>query len=115
MSFVEGNRVRRFRLIPKHRNVTSEMDLSETSEKKIFNQICTAHPSYDTGHSNWNCDGEILPHAAIQVSVHCQLIRRFARRVERGATLDEYTWSVIEGSNLISRGKLRVTSYPELC
>ncbi|KAK6285142.1 hypothetical protein J4Q44_G00390320 [Coregonus suidteri] len=97
MSFMEVHRVRRFRFIPKRSNVTSEVDLSETSEKKIFNQICTAHPSYDTGHSNWNCDGEILPHAAIQVkkkrrqkeigcflsllnisSVHCQLIRLFA-------------------------------------
>ncbi|CAB1347380.1 unnamed protein product, partial [Coregonus sp. 'balchen'] len=66
MSFMEVHRVRRFRFIPKRSNVTSEVDLSETSEKKIFNQICTAHPSYDTGHSNWNCDGEILPHAAIQ-------------------------------------------------
>uniref|UniRef100_A0A4W5NVA5 Ceramide kinase C-terminal domain-containing protein n=1 Tax=Hucho hucho TaxID=62062 RepID=A0A4W5NVA5_9TELE len=57
MSFVEVHRV----------NVIAEVDLSETSVKKICNQVCTAHPSYNTGHSNWNCDGEILPHAAIKV------------------------------------------------
>lgn len=100
MSFVEVHRVRRFRFAPKHSNVISEVDLSETSGKKICNQVCTAHPNNDTGHSNWNCDGEILPHADIQVSVHCQLIRLFARGVERGTTFDTYTWSVIEGSNL---------------
>uniref|UniRef100_A0A674B6H7 Ceramide kinase n=1 Tax=Salmo trutta TaxID=8032 RepID=A0A674B6H7_SALTR len=100
MSFVEVHRVRRFSFAPKHSNVISEVDLSETSGKKICNQVCTAHPNNDTGHSNWNCDGEILPHADIQVSVHCQLIRLFARGVERGTTFDTYTWSVIEGSNL---------------
>ncbi|XP_045578511.1 ceramide kinase-like [Salmo salar] len=63
MSFVE---VRRFRFVPKHSNVISELDPSETSGKRICNQVCTAHPSYDTGHSNWNCDGKILPHAAIR-------------------------------------------------
>ncbi|KAM9403149.1 ceramide kinase-like isoform 1-T2 [Salvelinus alpinus] len=100
MSFVEVHRVRRFRFVPKHSSVISEVDLSETSGKKICNQVCTAHPNDDTGHSNWNCDGEILPHADIQVSVHCQLIRLFARGVERGTTFDTYTCSVIEGSSL---------------
>ncbi|XP_020308174.2 ceramide kinase isoform X1 [Oncorhynchus kisutch] len=100
MSFVEVHRVRRFRFVPKQSNGISEVDLSETSGKKICNQVCTAHPNNDTGHSNWNCDGEILPHADIQVSVHCQLIRLFARGVERRTTFDTYTWSVIEGSSL---------------
>ncbi|XP_052347701.1 ceramide kinase isoform X4 [Oncorhynchus keta] len=100
MSFVEVHRVRRFHFVPKQSNGILEVDLSETSGKKICNQVCTAHPNNDTGHSNWNCDGEILPHADIQVSVHCQLIRLFARGVEGRTTFDTYTWSVIEGSSL---------------
>uniref|UniRef100_A0A8K9X0S9 Uncharacterized protein n=1 Tax=Oncorhynchus mykiss TaxID=8022 RepID=A0A8K9X0S9_ONCMY len=48
-------------------HVISEVDPSETSGKKICNQVCMAHPSYDTGHNNWNSDGEIMPHAAIHV------------------------------------------------
>uniref|UniRef100_A0A8C8ES99 Ceramide kinase C-terminal domain-containing protein n=1 Tax=Oncorhynchus tshawytscha TaxID=74940 RepID=A0A8C8ES99_ONCTS len=67
MSFMEVHRVREIRFVPKHSNVISEVDPSETSGKKICNQVCTAHPSYDTGHSNWNCDEEIMPHAAIHV------------------------------------------------
>ncbi|XP_064877835.1 ceramide kinase-like [Oncorhynchus nerka] len=68
MSFMEVHRVREIRFVPKHSNVISEVDPSETSGKKICNQVCTAHPSYDTGHSNWNCDEEIMPHVAIHVS-----------------------------------------------
>ncbi|KAK6301180.1 hypothetical protein J4Q44_G00292780 [Coregonus suidteri] len=58
MTFVEVHRVRRFLFTP--RQDDSELDLRENG-KQLFSQIC--HPAY----SSWNCDGEILPHAAIEV------------------------------------------------
>ncbi|XP_026217381.1 ceramide kinase [Anabas testudineus] len=82
--FVEVHRVRKFRFQPRHQELVSLEDLSETPKKTGFSPMCTARTtcSYSASHSSWNCDGEILPHAAIQVSVQCQLIRLFARGIE---------------------------------
>ncbi|XP_070785292.1 ceramide kinase [Enoplosus armatus] len=83
-SFVEVHRVRKFRFKPRRHELVSLEDLSETPKKTGFSPICSAQTTcnYSTAHSSWNCDGEILPHAAIQVSVQCQLIRLFARGIE---------------------------------
>uniref|UniRef100_A0A4W5NVS8 Ceramide kinase n=1 Tax=Hucho hucho TaxID=62062 RepID=A0A4W5NVS8_9TELE len=83
MTFVEVHRVRRFRFTPRHCQNDSELDLRENG-KQLFSQICRDHPacSCSPTYSSWNCDGEILPHAAIEVGVHCQLIKLFARGIE---------------------------------
>ncbi|KAL7370667.1 hypothetical protein ABVT39_007285 [Epinephelus coioides] len=83
-SFVEVHRVRKFRFQPRQHELVSLEDLSETPKKTGFSPICSTQTTcnYSTSHSSWNCDGEILPHAAIQVSVQCQLIRLFARGIE---------------------------------
>ncbi|XP_029318010.1 ceramide kinase [Cottoperca gobio] len=76
-SFVEVHRVRKFRFQPQQHELVSLEDLS-------VSPISSAQTTYNysTSHSRWSCDGEILPHAAIQVSVQCQLIRLFARGIE---------------------------------
>ncbi|XP_076008156.1 ceramide kinase [Genypterus blacodes] len=83
-SFVEVHRVRKFHFQPKHEETTSLEELSETGKKTTFSPICSSPStcSYAVAHSNWNCDGEILPQAAIRVSVQCQLISLFARGIE---------------------------------
>ncbi|XP_055772453.1 ceramide kinase-like isoform X2 [Salvelinus fontinalis] len=83
MTFVEVHRVRRFRFTPRHCQNDSELDLRENG-KQLFSQICRDHPacSCSPAYSSWNCDGEILPNAAIAVGVHCQLIKLFARGIE---------------------------------
>lgn len=80
--FVETHRVKKFRFQPRDCEVASLEDPSEIP-KRTFRPICSA-PRCNNGsaHSSWTCDGEILPHNAIQVSVHCQLIRLFARGIE---------------------------------
>lgn len=81
--FVEVHRVKKFRFQPHHTEVNSLEDLSEIP-KNSFRPICAA-PSrcnYGSSCSSWTCDGEILPHNAIQVSVQPQLIRLFARGIE---------------------------------
>ncbi|XP_047431790.1 ceramide kinase [Mugil cephalus] len=83
-SFVEVHRVKKFRFQPQHRKVVSLEDMSEPPKKTGFRTICSAQTTcnYSTAHSSWTCDGEILPHTAIQASVQCQLIRLFARGIE---------------------------------
>ncbi|KAM6895777.1 ceramide kinase [Xenentodon cancila] len=83
-SFVEVHRVRKFHFQPLHQHPASLEDLSEHPGKTHLGPICSAQTPCSGGntHSSWNCDGEILHHAAIQVSVQCQLIRLFARGIE---------------------------------
>lgn len=68
-SFVEVHRVRKFRFQPRQHELVSLEDLSDGPKKTGFSPICSAQTTcnYSTSHSSWNCDGEILPHAAIQV------------------------------------------------
>ncbi|XP_076152412.1 ceramide kinase [Alosa pseudoharengus] len=95
-SFVEVHRVRRFRFMPKHQEVDSgvdsEPDLRERG-KGLFGQICRDHPACDCApaHSTWSCDGETLPHTAIQVSAHRQLIKLFARGIEEQPVFEDST------------------------
>lgn len=70
--FVEVYRVRQFRFTPRYDETDSELELREaegSGRKCFFSQICREHPACNCSlvHSSWNCDGEILPHAAIQV------------------------------------------------
>ncbi|KAL4656770.1 ceramide kinase-like [Arapaima gigas] len=83
LAFVEVHRVRRFHFTPKHCESNLELDLKENG-KKLFSHICRDHPACGcaTVNSTWNCDGEILQHAAIEVRVHCQLVKLFARGIE---------------------------------
>ncbi|KAF7228992.1 ceramide kinase-like [Nothobranchius furzeri] len=80
-SFVEVHRVKKFHFQPK---VDSPEDQSYHPERtacgpKFSNPKIS---NYSTAVSSWTCDGEILHHAAIQVSVQHQLIRLFARGIE---------------------------------
>ncbi|MCI4389022.1 hypothetical protein PGIGA_G00092850 [Pangasianodon gigas] len=99
--FVEVYRVRQFRFTPRYEETDSELELREaegSGRKRFFSQICREHPACtcSLAHSSWNCDGEILPHAAIQVRVHCQLIKLFARGIEEQSVFEEpYTLSAI--------------------
>ncbi|XP_030072275.1 ceramide kinase isoform X2 [Microcaecilia unicolor] len=83
LAFVEVYRVKTFLFTPKH----SENEDTDNKDvrKKHFNQICNGnHSSCGCNHVNsiWNCDGEALDHAAVEVRVHCQLIKLFARGIE---------------------------------
>lgn len=67
-SFVEVHRVRRFHFQPQHQELVSLEDLNESPKKTSFSPICSTQTTCNsTAHSSWTCDGEILPHAAIQV------------------------------------------------
>ncbi|KAM4614844.1 ceramide kinase isoform 2-T2 [Polymixia lowei] len=96
-AFVEVHRVRGFRFQPKRREaVFSVEDPSETGKRKTFGPFCSGPPAcdYTSAHSSWNCDGEILSHAAIQVSVQCQLIRLFARGIEEQQCVSEEPYTL---------------------
>ncbi|KAM4523927.1 ceramide kinase [Fundulus diaphanus] len=82
--FVEVHRVRKFRFQPWHHEPVPLEDQSERPEKPDISPTSSLQETYDynTAESSWNCDGEILHHTAIQVSVQCQLIRLFARGIE---------------------------------
>ncbi|RXN00714.1 Ceramide kinase [Acipenser ruthenus] len=67
LTFVEVYRVKKFKFTPKH--CDSELSDIRDVRENAFGQICRDHPSCDCTpvNSNWNCDGEILEHAAIEV------------------------------------------------
>uniref|UniRef100_A0A8C8DW31 Ceramide kinase C-terminal domain-containing protein n=1 Tax=Oryzias sinensis TaxID=183150 RepID=A0A8C8DW31_9TELE len=75
-----------FRHLLRHTNTDDQFDHSfvEVHRKPGFCPMGSAQTTCipSAAHSSWNCDGEILHHAAIQVSVHRQLIRLFARGIE---------------------------------
>ncbi|XP_060892099.1 ceramide kinase [Labrus mixtus] len=93
LTFVEVHRVRRFRFTPRHCQSDSdlELDLREHGKRQIFSQICRDHPACGCApaYSSWNCDGEILTHTAIDVRVHCQLIKLFARGIEEPTVFED--------------------------
>lgn len=92
-SFVEVYRVKQFRFTPRFQECGSEMELRESRVrgKRFFCQICREHRACGCmlSQSNWNCDGEVLPHTAIQVRVHCQLIKLFARGIEEQPVFED--------------------------
>ncbi|XP_053572591.1 ceramide kinase isoform X2 [Bombina bombina] len=83
--FVDVHRVTNFQFTPKHfeDEDTESTDIGNLG-KKNFPQICTDHPSCGCNRANsiWNCDGEMLDQTSIEVSVHSQLIKLFARGIE---------------------------------
>ncbi|XP_055047456.2 ceramide kinase [Misgurnus anguillicaudatus] len=92
-SFVEVYRVKQFHFTPRYEECDSEVDLRESGVggKRFLSQICREHRACGCmpAQSNWNCDGEILPHSAIQVRVHCQLITLFARGIEEHSVFED--------------------------
>ncbi|XP_041854153.1 ceramide kinase-like [Melanotaenia boesemani] len=93
LTFVEVHRVVRFRFTPRHCQSDSdlELDLLENGKHQIFSQICRDHPACGCApaYSSWNCDGETLSHTAIDVRVHCQLIKLFARGIEEPQVFED--------------------------
>ncbi|XP_041113465.1 ceramide kinase-like isoform X2 [Polyodon spathula] len=89
LTFVEVYRVKKFKFTPKH--CDSEFSDIRDVRKNIVGQIGRDQPACDCPpvNSNWNCDGEILEHAAIEVGVHCQLIKLFARGIEENPPFEE--------------------------
>ncbi|XP_025782290.1 ceramide kinase [Puma concolor] len=81
-AFVEVYRVRKFQFVSKHVE-DEDSDLKERGKTR-FGQICSNHPPCccSVSNSSWNCDGEVLSSSAIEVRVHCQLVRLFARGIE---------------------------------
>ncbi|XP_055482986.1 ceramide kinase isoform X2 [Psammomys obesus] len=81
-TFVEVYRVKKFQFVSKHVE-DEDSDLKEPG-KQGFGQICNDSPrcSCLASRSSWNCDGEILHSPTIEVRVHCQLVRLFARGIE---------------------------------
>lgn len=95
LSFVEVHRVRRFRFTPRHCQSDSDLELLDLRDSgkhhQIFSHICRDHPACGCApaYSSWNCDGEILNHTAIDVRVHCRLIKLFARGIEEPAVFSD--------------------------
>ncbi|XP_061617677.1 ceramide kinase isoform X1 [Phyllopteryx taeniolatus] len=98
-SFVEVHRVRRFRFQPRHNEPVSLQDLSEPQKKVDLSPCCSRCHDASCTCSRWTCDGEILPHVAIQVSVQCQLIRLFARGIEEKNQNQSPPWLLEVGAH----------------
>ncbi|XP_067860999.1 ceramide kinase isoform X2 [Heptranchias perlo] len=81
LSFVEVYRVKKFKFTPKY--CDEDSDIQDVG-KNHFGQFCRDHPTCNCAqlNSNWNCDGEIIEQAAIEVRVHCQLLKLFVRGIE---------------------------------
>lgn len=81
-AFVDVYRVKKFQFTSKHAE-DEDSDLKERGKQR-FGHICTDGPpcSCSSSNSAWNCDGEILHSPSIEVRVHCQLVRLFARGIE---------------------------------
>uniref|UniRef100_A0A2K5D5Z1 Ceramide kinase n=1 Tax=Aotus nancymaae TaxID=37293 RepID=A0A2K5D5Z1_AOTNA len=90
-TFVEVYRVKKFQFTSKHVE-DEDSDLKEGGKKR-FGHICSGHPSCccAVSSSSWNCDGEVLHSPAIEVRVHCQLVRLFARGIEETAKPDSHS------------------------
>nr|KAF6494173.1 ceramide kinase [Rousettus aegyptiacus] len=84
-TFVEVYRVKKFQFVPKH--LEDEDSDPSARGKQRFGETCSQHSSCccAVSRSSWNCDGEVLHGTAIEVRVHCQLVRLFARGIEEEA------------------------------
>ncbi|XP_043352325.1 ceramide kinase isoform X2 [Dermochelys coriacea] len=96
-TFIEVYRVKKFQFTSKHLE-DSVSDVKDVGKKR-FGQFCRDQPACCCNLSNsiWNCDGETLDSSAIEVRVHCQLIKLFARGIEENSN-DEaiYNQSIAE-------------------
>ncbi|KAK1207395.1 CERK1 kinase, partial [Pygoscelis papua] len=91
-SFVDVYRVKSFQFTSKL-SEDNESNVTDTGKKR-FGQFCRDHPACccNTANSTWNCDGETLDSSAIEVRVHCQLMKLFARGIEENCK-DEAAYS----------------------
>ncbi|XP_039371233.1 ceramide kinase isoform X1 [Mauremys reevesii] len=96
-TFVEVYRVKKFQFTSKHLE-DNDNDVKDVGKKR-FGQFCRDHPTCCCNLSNsiWNCDGETLDSSTIEVKVHCQLMKLFARGIEENSN-DEavYNQSTVE-------------------
>ncbi|XP_032272815.1 ceramide kinase, partial [Phoca vitulina] len=81
-AFVEVYRVKKFQFLPEHVE-EEDSDLKERGKMR-FGPVCSDAPPCcgAASNSSWNCDGETLSSPSIEVRVHCQLVRLFARGIE---------------------------------
>ncbi|KAF3814291.1 hypothetical protein GH733_017449 [Mirounga leonina] len=81
-AFVEVYRVKKFQFLPEHVE-EEDSDLKERGKMR-FGPVCSDTPPCcgAASNSSWNCDGETLSSPSIEVRVHCQLVRLFARGIE---------------------------------
>lgn len=82
-TFVEVYRVKKFQFVSKPAEDEDSSVLGRG--KKRLGPLCSEHPTScccRASSSSWNCDGEVLSSPAIEVRVHCQLVRLFARGIE---------------------------------
>ncbi|XP_061061505.1 ceramide kinase isoform X2 [Eubalaena glacialis] len=84
-TFVEVYRVKKFQFVPKP--AEDEDGSVRGRGKKRLGQLCSDRPPCccAVSSSAWNCDGEVLSSPAIEVRVHCQLVRLFARGIEENS------------------------------
>nr|XP_028602131.1 ceramide kinase isoform X2 [Podarcis muralis] len=87
-SFVEVYRIKKFQFTSKHLE-DGDCD-AKKMQKNRFGHFCRDHPACCCipPSSTWNCDGETLDCSTIEVTVHCQLMKLFARGIERNSTLE---------------------------
>uniref|UniRef100_A0A8D0HP51 Ceramide kinase n=1 Tax=Sphenodon punctatus TaxID=8508 RepID=A0A8D0HP51_SPHPU len=85
-TFVEVYRVKKFQFTSKHLE-DDDSDVKDVG-KKHFGQFCRDHPvcCCNLTNNTWNCDGEMLNSSTIEVRVHCQLMKLFARGIEEKST-----------------------------
>uniref|UniRef100_A0A250YFV0 Ceramide kinase n=2 Tax=Castor canadensis TaxID=51338 RepID=A0A250YFV0_CASCN len=90
-TFVEVYRIKKFQFTSKHMD-DEDSDLKEQGKQR-FGQICSDSPTCccSASRGSWNCDGELLRSPAIEVRVHCQLVRLFARGIEENPKQESHS------------------------
>uniref|UniRef100_A0A8C5LAE8 Ceramide kinase n=1 Tax=Jaculus jaculus TaxID=51337 RepID=A0A8C5LAE8_JACJA len=90
-TFVEVYRIKKFQFTSRHVE-DEDSDLKEHGKQR-FGQICSDSPACccPASSSSWNCDGEVLHSPAIEVRVHCQLVRLFARGIEENPKQESHS------------------------
>ncbi|XP_060571680.1 ceramide kinase-like isoform X2 [Ruditapes philippinarum] len=79
LDFIQMHRVKEFTFRP----LTEESDLDSISNGEDMSSSKIAKLKRQTSKTSvWNCDGEVIPHPKVNVRVHCQLVKLFARGVE---------------------------------
>ncbi|XP_049550901.1 ceramide kinase [Orcinus orca] len=89
-TFVEVYRVKKFQFVSKP--AEDEDGGVRGRGKKRLGQLCSDRPPCccAVSSSAWNCDGEVLSSPAIEVRVHCQLVRLFARGIEENSKQESH-------------------------
>ncbi|CAI9715932.1 ceramide kinase-like isoform X1 [Octopus vulgaris] len=75
--FVQVHRVKEFQFRP----LEDEFEL-EAGEVNCRQQLFRSN-SKSSHNSVWNCDGEVIGSPSVHVQVHCQLVKLFARGIEK--------------------------------